>query len=299
MVGLGATAVERVVMMPAGSGLSEGLRRILRSHPGLERPELELLDMPVRGTAADTVAAVAAMSELGVGAIAVFGGDGTHRLVAKHCGAIPLCTLSTGTNNAFPAMREATVAGLATGLVASGSIESGALHREKILRIGLNGEAGGDCALVDCVRTRERWTGARALWRPGDIAEAVVSFGEPGSVGLSGLAALVDPVSRRAPQGLHLVLADPASAPLVVHVPLAPGLVVPVGVASARRLETGESVVFEREAGCLALDGERELELDARDQVEVALAPDGPFVVDIDAVMAEAARRGLLIDPIT
>ena len=43
------------------------------------------------------------------------GGDGTHRAVALASGDIPLATLSTGTNNAFPALGEATVVGLAAG----------------------------------------------------------------------------------------------------------------------------------------------------------------------------------------
>ena len=53
-------------------------------------------------------------------AIVVLGGDGTHRVVAEARGDVPLCALSTGTNNVFPELREATVAGLATGLVATG-----------------------------------------------------------------------------------------------------------------------------------------------------------------------------------
>ena len=59
------------------------------------------------------------MRAAGVAAIVVLGGDGTHRVVAKACGDVPICALSTGTNNAFPEMRETTVAGLATGLVAT------------------------------------------------------------------------------------------------------------------------------------------------------------------------------------
>jgi predicted polyphosphate/ATP-dependent NAD kinase len=293
MVGLGAAGVERVLMMPAGSGLSESLRRILASHPAPGRPELELLDMPVRGTAEDTVVAVERLLEREVDAIAVLGGDGTHRLVARHCGTIPLCGLSTGTNNAFPAMREATVAGIAAGLVATGRATA-AVRREKILRVGVRGDPDADCALVDCARTTERWVGARALWRPEDVAEAVVAFGEPGSVGLSALAGLADPVPRAAPYGLHVVLGDPASAPSALRVPFAPGLVVPVGILSSRRVEPGETIELGRGTGCLALDGERELELGPGDRVQVTLALDGPYVVDVDAAMAEAARRGLL-----
>src|SRR5689334_20888460 len=66
MCGLGATGVERVVMMPAGSGVYESLRRGLRGHArdGDHRvPELELLDQRLDHTARDTVAAVEEMRE--------------------------------------------------------------------------------------------------------------------------------------------------------------------------------------------------------------------------------------------
>ncbi len=52
----------------------------------------------------------------------MLGGDGTHKAVAAEVGDILLPTLSTGTNNAFPELREATSAGLAGGLYASGRI---------------------------------------------------------------------------------------------------------------------------------------------------------------------------------
>lgn len=42
--------------------------------------------MTVEGTADDTRRAVALMLERGVSAIAVLGGDGTHRVVARACG---------------------------------------------------------------------------------------------------------------------------------------------------------------------------------------------------------------------
>ena len=48
-----------------------------------------------------------------VGAIVVLGGDGTHRAVVSECGDIPIAGISTGTNNAFPEMREPTITGLA------------------------------------------------------------------------------------------------------------------------------------------------------------------------------------------
>ena len=69
------------------------------------------------------------MRAAGVEAIVVLGGDGTHRVVAKACGDAPLCALSTGTNNAFRELREATVAGLAAGSSRPGGPADGAAPR--------------------------------------------------------------------------------------------------------------------------------------------------------------------------
>jgi predicted polyphosphate/ATP-dependent NAD kinase len=298
MVGLKAAGVERVLMMPAASGLSDSLDRNLRSNAAKSEsqslPELELVEMTVRHTVRDTVEAVGAMVGRGVSAIVVLGGDGTNRIVARHCSDVPICTLSTGTNNAFPRMREATVAGLATGLVATGQVDDRALRREKILRVGLNGEADHDCALVDVAVSAERFVGARALWRVKDISEVFVTSGAPDAVGLSAVAGLLDPISRSAGYGLYVRLTSPEEADTVLTVPLAPGLVVPVGVAETKRLEPGEIVCMAPTSGSLALDGEREIELSADDRVEVRLDADGPLTIGVEEVMQEAAQSGLL-----
>jgi predicted polyphosphate/ATP-dependent NAD kinase len=127
LAGLGAAGVERVLMLPAADGLSTTLHRQLHTRHTVRAfesaapfPALEDLDVALDGTARDSEVAVERMLGAGVRAIVVLGGDGTHRVVAKACGDVPLCALSTGTNNAFPEMRETTVAGIATGLVATG-----------------------------------------------------------------------------------------------------------------------------------------------------------------------------------
>jgi predicted polyphosphate/ATP-dependent NAD kinase len=299
MVGLGAVGVERVLMMPAASGLYASLERTMRAASSSEMrcpmPELELVEMTVRHTARDTIDALAEMELRGVAAVVVLGGDGTSRIVARHCAAnLPLCTLSTGTNNAFPEMREATVAGLATGLVATGKIGDEALRREKMLRVGLNGGKRNDCALVDVAVNSERFVGARALWRPRGVSEIVVSSARPDAVGLSSIAGLLDPTGRDAPHGLHIRLGPPERVETVLTVPLAPGLVVPVGVDEVNRVELGETVELSPAVGSVALDGEREIEVGPTDEVRVGLNPSGPLTIDVSAAMREAARRGLL-----
>ena len=298
MVGLGAVSVERVLMMPAASGLYDGLQRALHGHAfeGHPLPELELVEMRLRHDARDTVEAVEKMRKQGVKAIAVLGGDGTNRVVASRCADTPICALSTGTNNAFPEVREATIAGLATGLVSTGLVTNGVLRREKILRVGLNGDPHHDCALVDVAVSTERFIGARALWKSGSVSELFVTRAAPDALGFSAVAGLLDPIPRHARHGLHLRLTKPKDADLVINVPLAPGLIMPVGVVEIRRIEPGRAVPVEPGLGSIALDGEREIERDLEDRVEVSLATEGPLTIDVAEVMRLAARRGLLSD---
>ncbi len=194
LAGLGAAGVGRVLMLPAADGLSTTLHRHLHARhtvPAFDGagpfPDLEELDLALDGTARDSTVAVERMLAAGVRAIVVLGGDGTHRVVARACGDVPICALSTGTNNAFPEMRETTVAGIATGLVATGRAGDGALRREAALAVDVPG-APRDLALVDVAVSRERFIGARALWRAADVSELFVTYANPSAVGLSAVA---------------------------------------------------------------------------------------------------------------
>jgi predicted polyphosphate/ATP-dependent NAD kinase len=295
LAGLGAAGVRSALMMPAFDGLSAALDRQLHAHATAERdhgaaplPSLEALPMPLTGTAADSVRAVELMRAAGASVIVVLGGDGTHRVVAKACGDVPLCALSTGTNNTFPEVHEGTVAGLAAGLVATGRAGDGALRRELALAVEL-GDGEPEVALVDVVLSAEPFTGARALWRGSGVAELFVACANPTAVGFSSIAGLLHPLPRAAGRGLHVRLTDDlAAADLVLRVPLAPGLLAPVGVAGFRTLELGEEIAAATEGGCVALDGEREIERRRGDRVTVRLVP-GPLTIDVDAVMRHAA----------
>lgn len=298
MHGLAASGIDEVVMMPTAPSVAGVLRRQLatRQPPGsAPLPALRFLDQPVTETARDSERAVAALVAEGVAAIVGLGGDGTQRLIARGCGEIPLCPLSTGTNNAFPEMREATVAGLAVGLVASGRAGTDGLRREAALHVRVERAAGDrdpveDLALVDLAVTGQRFVGARAVSRADDLRELLVTHASPSAIGLSSVAAALDPVRRGGRQGLHVRLAPVAAAPRRVVVPLAPGVVVPVGVRDHRRIALGEAVELEPADGSIALDGEREIELRRDDRALVRLVA-GPRTVDVDAVLRAAAHE--------
>jgi predicted polyphosphate/ATP-dependent NAD kinase len=296
---LGALGVERALMMPDLTGICAGVHRAeqrLAASPGLRWPQLQILDTPAEESVRDTVVAVDRMVAEGASVIVVLGGDGTHRAVAAHCGEVPLATLSSGTNNVFPDLREATVTGLAAGLVALGRVpQDVALRRQKRLRIAAPG-APEEIALVDaCVSTLTH-VGARALWQPETLSELAVAFAEPDAIGLSSVAGLLHPVRRNEPHGLYLRLARPRSpaARMTVAAPIAPGLVCEIGVAFVEVLAPGQPRRLETAAGTLALDGEREVEFAGGARPTVTLELGGPRTVDVTATLAWAARHGAL-----
>lgn len=295
LVGLGACGVPRVLLMPAADGLSAALERQLWSHSrngaSDTLPDLEVLPIRLTGTARDTTMAVAQMREAGAKALVVLGGDGTHRVVAKTCGNVPICALSTGTNNAFPEMREATIAGMATALAIGGRGGPRAYRRTVKLTVHRGGGAADDLALVDVALTSDRFVGARALWHPESVSELVAATCNPAAIGLSAVAGLLAPDRRTEGHGLHVRFASgPAEARTVLHIPLAPGLVVPVAIREFRTLELGDTVVLGDGGGVLALDGEREIELSPGESVTVRLTT-GPTRIDIDEVMRHGARE--------
>ncbi len=292
LAGLGASGIDRVLVMPDASGLTLGIERAVEHHR-TDRdgvwPAVELVAIEVRQTIDDTRAAVATMLASGATAIVVLGGDGTARAVATVVDDTPLLALSTGTNNAFGIATDATVAGLATGLVASGRCPvADGCRRAKRLDVSVGGRT--DLALVDVAVVAASGVGARAVWHPSELRELAVTIAEPGAIGLSAIAAAVAPCHRHDAAGRHLVL---GSGGRTVMVPIAPGLVRPVDVLETAPLAVGEAFELRSDTGVLALDGERELLLD-REHPVVTVRADGPVVVDVPAVLALAADGGWL-----
>jgi predicted polyphosphate/ATP-dependent NAD kinase len=224
--------------------------------------------------------------------VVCLGGDGTARVAATAVGDTPMLPLSTGTNNVFPVVREATIAGLAAGLVATGAVPAGsATTRAKLLEARAGRRA--ETALVDVAVSTERHVGARAVWDPGTLSHVFCAFAEPDAIGLSSILGQLAPVDRREPRGVLARIA--AGAPRRVLAPIAPGLVVPVGVTHVEHMVPGTAYPIEARAGVIAVDGERELEFGPADQPTVMLRTDGPRCVDVPAVLAASARLGLLI----
>ncbi|WP_033290979.1 ATP-NAD kinase family protein [Amycolatopsis jejuensis] len=285
------TGVERVLLSSDLGGISAAVLRDLGQEP---RPDVELCDHgPLTGTALDTANAVHRMVDAGAGVIVCLGGDGTARVAAKACGDVPLLAVSTGTNNAFPQAREATVAGLAAGMIATGQVDVDLVtQRVSILEVVTKNRR--EIALVDVAVSMSKHVGAKAVWDPSALTELYCTFAEPDGIGLSSIAGQLCPSPRSSAEGVALQLGPVDTAAYVVQAPIAPGLVRPVGVRGWGVLRPGVRVDLAAGGGVIAVDGERELELMNGEGAYVELRPDGPWCVDVRAVMAEAATQGLL-----
>jgi len=298
LAGLAATGVSQVVMMPENAGIHGHLRRGLNraTNAGEARfPALELLDMAIGGDASDSATAARMMRQMNVGAIVVLGGDGTHRVVISECGDVPVAGVSTGTNNAFPEMREPTITGLAVGLAVTGAVPPGvAVVNNKCLDVAINDRR--EIALVDVAIVRERFVGARAIWKSESFRELFVAFAEPGSIGLSSIVGLVAPVKRSSPFGRRLVFDDPRDAPFRVAAPIAPGLIEDIGIARVETLDFDAPRTLTVGSGSIALDGEREITFSERDRISVTLRDAAFRTIDVAACMSFAASNGLFVE---
>ncbi|MCL2427989.1 MAG: NAD(+)/NADH kinase [Alphaproteobacteria bacterium] len=296
LAALAACGIEQVLMMPERGGIAGHVARgIERSrNQGEHRfPRVAWLDMAVTGTVEDTRGAARLLHKAGVAAIVVLGGDGTHRAVVSQCAAIPIAGISTGTNNAFPEHREPTMTGLATALAVLGRVPREiAFTANKTISVAAGDRT--DIALVDAAFVTDGYAGARAVWRMDTLRELFVTFADPEVIGLSAIAGLIEPVSRRSPGGLMVRVAPPRQAPMVIGAPVAPGLIEQVGVADWRRMPAGVPFAPMLTAGSIALDGEREWSFTARDKVSVTLVGDAFRSLDVAAVMKFSAVHGLM-----
>jgi hypothetical protein len=257
--------------------------------------EIEVLDLEVDVDARDTERGAAAMREAGAGALLVLGGDGTNRCVARAWRDAPIVPLSTGTNNVFPVMVEATMAGAATGLVASGAVTLDEVAtRAKLVHVEIEDEPD-DVALVDAAFLVGDRVGNFMPLDPTRIRRLVLARSEPAAVGASAIGGLVMPSSADDEFGVDVECVEHERGGRVVLAPISPGLYRNVHVAEARRLEMGEPVEIQG-PGVLAFDGDRERTLAPGQATRLRVLRDGPRVIDVGRALALASERGAFTD---
>ncbi|MBI5014473.1 MAG: NAD(+)/NADH kinase [Deltaproteobacteria bacterium] len=286
LLGLAALGVDRVCFLPDSFGI------VPRALDQIQIPTTVFpADFRARGEQDDSTRAARIMEELGAGCILTLGGDGTNRVVAKGTTSVPVLPISTGTNNVFPVMIEATVAGVAAALVARGLVPlEESTFRSTKLEVLLDGKAV-DLALVDAVVCDEAFVGSRAVWDLATVRQIVLNRADPGTIGFSSIGGLLHSIAPDAPEGLALELGTGGRP---VTAPVAPGMVQTVHVVSCRVLKLGEEMVVRCLPSVIALDGEREVEVRAGQRAAIRVVEGGPLVVDVKRTMSAAAKRGVL-----
>lgn len=240
-------------------------------------------------SAEDSEYAARAMKVAGCIAVLVLGGDGTSRAFVKGWRHAILLPLSTGTNNVFPGFVEATVAGAAVGLLATGMIKADGVSSQcKIIDIEIEGEQP-DIALIDAVVTTERFVGARALLTADALRMAVLTRADAAAVGMTAIGGLIHPLSPQQDAGLYLEL---GSGKEQVNAPIAPGLYQKVRVGRVSNLAFEEEISIKGPC-ILAFDGERERTLKRGQNARVKVSRTGPKVIDVEKVMKMAACKNI------
>jgi hypothetical protein len=97
---------------------------------------------------------------------------------------------------------------------------------------------------------------------------------------------MVHPIRPQEDGGLYLQLGENGR---LITAPIAPGLVVPVAIRSHTLMQAGARVPISFTPSILALDGEREIVVNAGEHWEIELSWGGPRVLNIEKVM-DAAR---------
>lgn len=288
VVGSAATGANQIVLV------REPMRIAQSAVEGLTiEASIEFLDIGAKLDASDTQRAALAMRERGCGALIVLGGDGTSRAIAQVWPDAPLVPISTGTNNVFPMMIEATLAGAAAGLVATGGVSLDEVSQPaKVVHIE---RAGGEAtlAVIDAVRLEGDKVGNMMPVDPTLIREVVLSRAEAASVGMSPIGGLLEPCGADDDFGVLVRCVPHAEGGRTLRVPISPGLFQTVHIGEVRRLALGEKITIHG-PGVLAFDGDREITLGADEQIEASVRRDGPRVIDPDKALRLAAERGLL-----
>jgi predicted polyphosphate/ATP-dependent NAD kinase len=257
----------------------------------------ELLDGPGTGSALDTRRAAAQFAELGFSVVVALGGDGTCRDVAIGWRDVPLIAVSTGTNNVFPAMVDATSAGTAAGLIASGAVASAvAGRRAKVLDVTItdaDGTTSTDLALVDVALIDTGHTGARAVVRADSIRAVVAAIATPASTGLSSIAGRLHPLNRYEPGAVVVRLGEHGRR---LRAPIMPGHFDTLTIDCVEHVADNQPVRLDG-PGVLAFDGERDRVLSDGATATVTVRRDGPLVVAVSHMLVCAAQFGLFDDP--
>ncbi len=244
----------------------------------------------------DTERAVRAMRDAGARALLVLGGDGTNRVVARAWPDAAIVPMSTGTNNVFPVMQEATISGASAGAVASGAVPvEQAARRAKIVHVEYADESR-DLAVIDAVALADDALGSFMPFEPEKLRCLVLARAEPAAVGMSPIGGLLEPSGFDDDFGVEVRCTTPGapgSTPLLAAV--SPGLYRRAHIAGSSRLAFGKRTTIEGPC-ILAFDGDRSRALEAGERAQLWIERSGPWVIDAGRTMRAAGEGQLFAE---
>jgi hypothetical protein len=292
VVGAAAAGASRFLLVPDCFRISKSAVENMRIGA-----EFEFLDIGALDTKpADTERAVRAMRAAGAGVLLVLGGDGTNRIVARAWDEAPIVPMSTGTNNVFPVMQEATISGASAGIIASGAVPlvEGA-RRAKVVRVEY-ADGQRDLAVVDAVALADDSLGNLLPFEPEKLRCLVLARAEPAAVGMSPIGGLLQPSGFDDDHGVEVRCTAPdAPGSVSLLTAVSPGLYRRAHVAGARKLALGERTTIEGPC-LLAFDGDRTRELAPGERAELWVERTGPWVIDAARTLRAAGQEGVFID---
>jgi predicted polyphosphate/ATP-dependent NAD kinase len=252
--------------------------------------KVNILDIEITGTLEDTINATKKMEELEVDCIVVLGGDGTSRAVAKIIKYTPIIALSTGTNNVYPEMIEGTVAGMAAGVIASKKFDINKIcFKDKRIEI-YKDERLIDIALIDVVISKNLYVGSKAIWNVEDILKIIVSKAHPASIGFSAIVGCRMIVSKNDDFGAIIDLTNNKKK---IIAPVAAGIITTIHMGDVDIINLNSQYEFtSKEAGTIALDGEREITFKSGERFTFKITRNGPLRVDIINTLELAQKSG-------
>ena len=255
------------------------------------REKIEILQFKLQHSAEDTRTMCRLMWQKGCRTFIVLGGDGTSRIVASELPNSTILPISTGTNNVFPYRLEASVAGIAAGLIATNKVTPGACRRCKLIRIKT--EDQNETALIDAVLLRDDYLGSLLPFAAEKLDTLLLTRAEPASIGISPIGGYLMPSSFEDEFGV-LVTCNP-HANRKINVPIAPGLHQTVGITSVNQLPLGQSITL-KGPGIIAADGDRIIRLRDEEMASAIVIRDGPRIIEVERIMAHAAINQLFED---
>lgn len=285
--------VDKVYLMPDTFMIGEKVKDKLETM-GILEAEILITETSINDSYLDTINASKYMEEHNVGCLVAIGGDGTCRAAAKGINRMPFIGLSTGTNNVYPEMFEATVVGVAAAVVASKKISLKSIcHQDKLIEIYVN-DKFKDIALVDAVVSLNNYIGARAIWKKEDIKIVVVARCHPASIGFSSIVGTMMIIDPKDDYGAVVEVNVDVNK---IVVPFAAGTIESMNVGNPEKIFIDTSYkYFAAEKGTIALDGEREIVFKENDNIEFKITRNGPYKVDVKKAVEIAQMKGFFIE---